>query len=31
LANNWSASASLTNSVSIKLLYNASVGRWFKV
>ena len=31
LANNWSASASLTNSVSIKLLYNSSVGRWFKV
>ena len=31
LANNWSGSASLTNSVSIKLLYNASVGRWFKV
>jgi len=31
LANNWSASASLTNSVSIKLLYNAAVGRWFKV
>ena len=31
LANNWSGSASLTNSVSIKLLYNAAVGRWFKV
>ena len=31
LANNWSASASLTSSVSVKLLYNASVGRWFKV
>jgi len=31
LANNWSASASLTNSVSIKLLYNSSVQRWFKV
>lgn len=31
LANNWSASASLTSSISIKLLYNASVGRWFKV
>jgi hypothetical protein len=31
LANNWSASASLTNSVAIKLLYNAAVGRWFKV
>jgi hypothetical protein len=31
LANNWSASASLTSSVSIKLLYNAAVGRWFKV
>ena len=31
LANNWATSASLTNSVSIKLLYNASVGRWFKV
>jgi len=31
LANTWAASASLTNSVSIKLMYNASVGRWFKV
>ena len=31
LANNWSASASLTSSISIKLLYNAAVGRWFKV
>jgi hypothetical protein len=31
LANNWSASASLTNSVSIRLLYNTAVGRWFKV
>jgi len=31
LANNWSASASLTNSVSIRLIYNTSVGRWFKV
>lgn len=31
LANNWATSASLTNSVSIKLLYNAAVGRWFKV
>jgi hypothetical protein len=31
LANNWSASASLTSSVSIKLLYSASVGRWFRV
>jgi hypothetical protein len=31
LANNWATSASFTNSVSIKLLYNASVGRWFKV
>ena len=31
LANNWSASASLTSSVSIRLLYNAAVGRWFKV
>ena len=31
LANNWAASASFTNSVSIKLLYNSSVGRWFKV
>lgn len=31
LANNWSASASLTNSVSIRLLYNAAVERWFKV
>jgi hypothetical protein len=31
LANNWATSASLTNSVSIRLLYSASVGRWFKV
>lgn len=31
LANNWSSSASLTNSVTIKLLYVASTGRWFKV
>jgi len=31
LANNWSASASLTNSVSVKLIYSASVARWFKV
>lgn len=31
LANTWAASASLTNSVSIKLMYNASVGRWFNV
>lgn len=31
LANTWAASASFTNSVSIKLLYNSSVGRWFKV
>ena len=31
LANNWAASASLTSSISIKLLYNASIGRWFKV
>jgi hypothetical protein len=31
LANTWAASASFTNSVSIKLLYSASVGRWFKV
>jgi hypothetical protein len=31
LANNWSASASLTNSATIKLMYSASVARWFKV
>ena len=31
LANNWAASASLTSSISIKLLYNSSVERWFKV
>ena len=31
LANNWAASASLTSSISIKLLYNSLVGRWFKV
>jgi hypothetical protein len=31
LANNWSSSASLTNSVTIKLMYVASTGRWFKV
>lgn len=31
LANNWATSASLTNSISVKLLYNSSVGRWFKV
>ena len=31
LANNWAASASLTNSVSISLMYSASVARWFKV
>jgi hypothetical protein len=31
LANNWSASASLTNSVAISLMYSASVARWFKV
>jgi len=31
LANTWAASASFTNSVSIKLLYNASVARWFNV
>jgi hypothetical protein len=31
LANNWSASASLTNSAAIKLMYSASVARWFKV
>jgi hypothetical protein len=31
LANTWAGSASFTNSVSIKLMYNSSVGRWFKV
>jgi len=31
LANNWSSSASFTNSVTIKLMYVASTGRWFKV
>jgi len=31
IANNWSSSASLTNSVTIKLMYVASTGRWFKV
>ena len=31
LANNWSSSASLTNSTAIKLIYSASVARWFKV
>jgi hypothetical protein len=31
LANTWANSASITNSVSIKLLYSATVGRWFKV
>jgi len=31
LANNWSASASLTNSAAIRLMYSSSVARWFKV
>ena len=31
LANTWAGSASITNSVSIKLMYSATVGRWFKV
>jgi hypothetical protein len=31
LANTWANSASITNSVSIKLLYSVTVGRWFKV
>jgi hypothetical protein len=31
LANNWSATASLTNSVSVKLMYSSSVARWFKI
>jgi hypothetical protein len=31
LANTWANSASITNSVSIKLMYSATVGRWFKV
>jgi len=31
LANNWASSASLTNSVAIRLMYSASVARWFKV
>jgi hypothetical protein len=31
LANTWANSASITNSVSIKLMYSAAVGRWFKV
>jgi hypothetical protein len=31
LANNWSASASLTDSAAIRLMYSASVARWFKV
>ena len=31
LANTWATSASLTNSVTVKLMYNATVGRWFKV
>jgi hypothetical protein len=31
LANTWAGSASFTNSVSIKLMYNTSVGRWFRV
>jgi len=31
LANTWAASASITNSVMVKLMYNSTVGRWFKV
>ena len=31
LANTWAGSASLTNAVTVKLMYNAPVGRWFKV
>lgn len=31
LANNWATSASLTNSVMVRLMYNTTVGRWFKV
>ena len=31
LANTWANSASITSSVSIKLMYSAAVGRWFNV
>lgn len=31
LANTWAASASITNSVMVRLMYNSTVGRWFKV
>lgn len=31
LANTWAGSASLTSAVTVKLMYNATVGRWFKV
>ncbi len=31
LANNWASSASITNAVTVKLMYNSAVARWFKV
>lgn len=31
LANTWASSASLTNAVMVRLMYNTTVGRWFKV
>lgn len=31
LANTWAGSASLTSAVTVRLMYSASVGRWFKV
>ena len=31
LANSWASSASITNAVTVKLSYNSTVKRWFKV